>query len=122
MELVEEVAARYQRLLPRYIRKPMVSQHNISAYAQYTIEIEERDAFQAFLQGKGIPTAVHYPLGLHQQPIFKTLYPGDQQFPLTEQAARKVVSLPMHPYLTQQDQEKVCHVVEEFLSEHVIAN
>lgn len=121
IELRHEVAERYQRLLPDHIRKPIISQHNTSVYAQYTIEVDQRQELQDYLQDKKIPTAVHYPSGIHEQPIFKTLYPGEQRFPNTEQAARRVVSLPMHPYLTLKDQEKVCHAVEEFLNEPIEA-
>ena len=85
-------------------------------YAQYTIEVDDRNALQAALQEKGIPTAVHYPSGLHEQPIFKQLYPETQAYPLTEYAARHVVSLPMHPYLTLSDQEKICNAVAEALN------
>jgi UDP-2-acetamido-2-deoxy-ribo-hexuluronate aminotransferase len=119
VEMRQEVAHRYQRLLPEQVRKPIISQHNTSVYAQYTIQVKHREALQNHLQQRGIPTAVHYPAGLHQQPIFKTLYPGNQSFPITEQAAQEVISLPMHPYLTQSDQEKISNAVEEFLSEQV---
>ena len=119
MELRQEVAARYQRLLPAHIKKQTISEHNVSAYAQYTIEVDDREGLQEHLKEQGIPTAVHYPSGIHEQPIFKTLYPGKQQFPITETAARRVVSLPMHPYLTLKDQEKICHAVAEFLKEPV---
>lgn len=119
IELRHEVAERYKRLLPEQVRKPIIREHNTSAYAQYTIEVEDRGAFQEFLQEQGIPTAVHYPSGLHEQPIFKDLYPGSQRFPLTEHAARHVVSLPMHPYLTLEDQQKICEAVKEFLTVQV---
>jgi UDP-2-acetamido-2-deoxy-ribo-hexuluronate aminotransferase len=121
IELRQEVADRYQRLLPDTIRTPIVSQHNTSVYAQYTIEVDDREALQEHLKEKNIPTAVHYPSGIHEQPIFKTLYPGERHYPNTEKAARRVVSLPMHPYLTLKDQEKVCHAVEQFVSESVEA-
>lgn len=111
-----EVAERYQRLLPSNIKKPTIAPHNTSVYAQYTIEVNDREALQAALHEEGIPTAVHYPSGVHEQPIFKTLYPGALRFPKTEYAARHVMSLPMHPYLTLKDQEKICGAVEAFMS------
>ena len=118
IELRQEVADRYWQLLPSSVRKPIINNDNTSVYAQYTIETNDRESLQAHLQEQGIPTAVHYPSGLHEQPIFKTLYPGEQKFPNTEQAARSVVSLPMHPYLAVKDQEKICAAVAEFISEH----
>ena len=55
------VAERYAQLLPASVRKPLITADNLSVYAQYTIEVEHRDALQAALQKQGIPTAVHYP-------------------------------------------------------------
>ena len=113
IELRQEVAERYNRLLSNTIKKPMIQAHSTSVYAQYTIEVDDREALQIALQGKGIPTAVHYPSGLHEQPIFKALYPANHRFPITEYAARHVVSLPMHPYLTLNDQERICKIIRE---------
>jgi UDP-2-acetamido-2-deoxy-ribo-hexuluronate aminotransferase len=119
IELRQEVAQRYQRMLPTHVKKPVIKPNNLSVYAQYTIEVKERDALAQFLQEKGIPTAVHYPSGVHEQPIFKTLYPGEYYYPNTEYAARHVLSLPMHPYLSLPDQERICNAVAEFLNECV---
>jgi UDP-2-acetamido-2-deoxy-ribo-hexuluronate aminotransferase len=117
IELRQQVAKRYQQLLPAAVRKPIIRDNNTSVYAQYTIEVASRDSVQQELQNKGIPTAVHYPLGLHEQPIFKQLYPSQEAFPITENAARRVISLPMHPYLTLEEQQKICKAVYEVLSE-----
>ncbi|WP_133129586.1 DegT/DnrJ/EryC1/StrS family aminotransferase [Legionella yabuuchiae] len=117
VQLRQEVAQRYQTLLPKEIKKPSVLAHNRSVYAQYTIEVSNREDVQSKLHDRGIPTAVHYPVGLHEQPIFKSLYPGEQSFPNTEHAASRVMSLPMHPYLTLDEQKKVCTALEAVLSE-----
>ncbi len=122
VELRQQVAARYNKLLPTDIKRPIIDTDSQSVYAQYTIEVESRDELQAALQEEGIPTAVHYPLGLHEQPIFKELYSEKQCFPLTEYAARHVVSLPMHPYLQEKDQERICSVVEHFLKTEVVSD
>ena len=118
----QEVAARYQEWLPTGIKKPSIKHHNTSVYAQYTIEVPgvERDVVQQALQAQGIPTAIHYPLGLHEQPIFKQLYPALQTFAHTERAARRVMSIPMHPYLTIADQEKICKALESVMSEEMV--
>lgn len=118
VELRHEIAERYSRLLSGIAKTPTIKAQNTSVYAQYTIEVSNREAIQAALQEKGIPTAVHYPSGLHEQPIFKALYPGEQRYPITEHAARHVMSLPMHPYLTLEDQEKICEAVKACLSEN----
>jgi len=117
-----DVAKRYAAILPKSIRKPQVSAENLCVYAQYTIEVDNRDALQAALQKRGIPTAVHYPLGLHQQPIFKSLYAKPQSFPKTEHAASRVMSLPMHPYLSIDDQRFICSALLEEISNLENAN
>ena len=88
-----------------------------SVFAQYTIEVNDRHQTQEALQQRGIPTAVHYPLGLHQQPILQKMFPHEQSFPNTEYAARRVMSLPMHPYLTEVDKQKIGVALTEALEQ-----
>ncbi|MCE8025745.1 DegT/DnrJ/EryC1/StrS family aminotransferase [Billgrantia aerodenitrificans] len=98
LQLRQQVAERYTSLLNELgiTSTPYVEPHNTSAWAQYTIRVRERDQVQAALKESGIPTAVHYPIPLNQQPAddytAALLYEGDF-------AAQHVVSLPMHPYL-----------------------
>jgi UDP-2-acetamido-2-deoxy-ribo-hexuluronate aminotransferase len=119
VELRQQVAERYARLLPESINKPHIRSHNKSVYAQYTIEIPNRDVVQQKLQKLGIPTAVHYPQGLHKQPIVKDLHPTWQIFPHTDRAASQVISLPMHPYLSEDDQHKICAALENVLTDEM---
>lgn len=117
----QEVALRYAQYLPKSLRKPIVLEHNQSVFAQYTIEIDHRDEVQQALQQKGIPTAVHYPVGLHQQPVIRSMFKNLPSLPVTERAARRVMSLPMHPYLCEADQKRVSSAVEEVLfSEEIL--
>lgn len=113
IESRQKVAKCYEKWMPKTIKTPKVEAHNLSVYAQYTIEVDEREALQKALSERGIPTAVHYPLGLHQQPIFKELYPEDTSYPVTERAGQRVMSLPMHPYLSEADQQKICQILAE---------
>ena len=113
IQLRQQVADRFQQMLPAHFQAPVIKSHNTSVFAQYTLNVDNREQLQQALQERGIPTAVHYPLGLHQQPIFKTLYPGVQHFPNTERAARRVMSIPMHPYLTAADQDKIVSALVE---------
>lgn len=115
IELRQLVAKRYADLLPACIQAPKVKPENLSVYAQYTIEVSHREHVQQQLTLRGIPTAVHYPLGLHQQPILKKMYPEQKAFPRTERAAQRVMSLPMHPYLSLTDQQRICEALEEVL-------
>lgn len=113
VQLRQQVVQRYEQMLPSVIKRPLVKEGNMSVFAQYTIEVSERAKVQDELKKRGIPTAVHYPLGLHEQPIFKALYPSAQSFPKTEYASRHVMSLPMHPYLSAADQETICEAVSD---------
>lgn len=103
----EELAARqrtaetYNDLLHDAVQTPAVHDGYTSAWAQYTIEVDDRDAIQQALQQSGIPTAVHYPVPLHLQPVFAHLNLGEGTYPHSERAGRRVLSLPMHPYLEQ---------------------
>jgi UDP-2-acetamido-2-deoxy-ribo-hexuluronate aminotransferase len=108
------VGARYSDLIAEafgaghgQVRAPHVEPFNTSVYAQYTVEVEAREDVESRLKAAGVPTAVHYPLPLHLQPVFANLGQGAGSFPVSEAAARRVISLPMHPYLTEDQQRKV---------------
>lgn len=86
---------------------PVVEQGNTSVYAQYTVQVDGRDAVAERLKAAGIPTAVHYPVPLHLQPAFSRFGGREGNYPIAENAARSVLSLPMHPYLEVSDLELV---------------
>ena len=115
-----ETGARYTHLMQAMaadsgasVLAPFVESFNTSVYAQYTIRVDERDAVADRLNSLGIPTAIHYPLPLHLQPVFSGLDQQEGSFPVAEAAARSVLSLPMHPYLTLEQQEKVVAAVRQ---------
>jgi len=90
---------------------PCIEPYNTSVYAQYTIQVENRDALQQALQAKGVPTAVHYPVPLNLQPAFSALGRPAGSFPVAEKVAGKVMSLPMHPYLADADMVRIVAAV-----------
>jgi len=94
---------------------PFIAPENTSVYAQYTIQVPNRDAMQQSLQAKGIPTAVHYPVPLNLQPAFANLNKPAGSFPVSEAVAARVMSLPMHPYLGVEDMERIVAAVVESL-------
>jgi UDP-2-acetamido-2-deoxy-ribo-hexuluronate aminotransferase len=96
---------RYDQLLAR-LNPIRVKSDRTSVYAQYTIRTPERARLQEALKAKGIPTAVHYPQSLHQQPAYAGWYKG-QSFPVSEKLAREVISLPMSADLTEADQDRI---------------
>jgi UDP-2-acetamido-2-deoxy-ribo-hexuluronate aminotransferase len=108
---------RYDELLARFaprVRPIRVKGDRTSVYAQYTVRLAERARLQEALKARGIPTAVHYPLSLHQQPAYAAHYQG-QSFPVAEKLAREVISLPMSADLAEADQERIAAAVGEAL-------
>jgi UDP-2-acetamido-2-deoxy-ribo-hexuluronate aminotransferase len=116
----DEVADRYSALLKGVIATPQVAPHATSAWAQYTVEVEDREAVEKSLREAGVPTAVHYPEALHLQPVFAGLSRergwGRGSFPASERAAQRVLSLPMHPYQSPEDATKVADALKAALS------
>ena len=85
-------------------------------FHQYTLRIGEgkRDALKEFLQGKGIPAMIYYPLGLHLQNAYKDLGYKKGDFPVTEKVSEEVLSLPMHTELTEDQLNYICSNIREF--------
>lgn len=98
----QEAASEYTKALEGTATPPYVEPHNTSVYAQYTVECRDRDAVAERLHGAGIPTAIHYPVPLHLQPALASLGYETGRFPKAEHAARHVLSLPLHPYLSSE--------------------
>lgn len=107
------IGARYTEMIGEafgdetLVKAPYLAPECTSVYAQYTIEVADRPKVEAGMKARGIPTAVHYPVPLHLQPVFANLGLGPGSFPVSEAAARRVLSLPMHPYLTEEQQVRV---------------
>jgi UDP-2-acetamido-2-deoxy-ribo-hexuluronate aminotransferase len=105
------LGAIYSERLRTLCEVPAVAPGNTHVYAQYTIRVPERDQLAAKLKARGIPTAVYYPKCLHEQKVFEGLGYGPGDFPTAEKASREVLSLPMHPFLTEADQGRVVEAV-----------
>lgn len=103
-----EVADRYRERLEGIVQTPRIAEGNRSVYAQYTIEVDDREKVVTALRGEGIPTAIHYPIPAHLQPAFGNLGYVKGDFPIAEKAAERVLSVPMHPYLKAEDQDRIC--------------
>jgi len=101
------IGARYTQLISENcsaVTPPQIMADNTSVYAQYTIQVEERDCVVEKLNELGIPTAVHYPVPLHKQPALQT---DEYELKEADRISQKVLSLPMHPYLTNEEQDQV---------------
>jgi dTDP-4-amino-4,6-dideoxygalactose transaminase len=110
------IAARYSEKLGEIVQVPVVPPDVTSAWAQYTIRISggRRDAVARNLKSKGIPTAVYYPKPLHQQAAYREFPIAGNGAPVSEVAACDVLSLPVHPYLTADEQD---YVIESLVHE-----
>lgn len=106
IKLRNQVAETYTSLLDgaAILSAPFVEEHNTSAWAQYTIRINDRRAVKARLNAFGIPTAVHYPIPLNKQPAVKS---ETANLPVGDECAEQVMSLPMHPYMLNEEQSQV---------------
>ena len=115
LALRQMAAEQYTARLKDAVRIPRVLPDRTSAWAQYTIEVEDRATVEKALAEAGIPTAVHYPMPLHLQPVYAELAREmgwkRGSFPAAERAAERVLSLPMHPYLTAQQIDEVSEAV-----------
>lgn len=102
----QRIAAEYDRLLKSaggVTSTPFIEAHNVSAWAQYTVQVDHREKVQAALKDVGIPTAVHYPVPLNRQPAVAS----GASLPIGDAVAEHVMSLPMHPYLTPENQQRI---------------
>jgi len=106
LELREQVAERYTALLNEagINTTPYLELHNTSAWAQYTVRVENRPAIQEKLKAAGVPTAVHYPIPLNKQPAVADV---EAELPVGNAVAEAVLSLPMDAYLSESDQAAV---------------
>lgn len=98
------LADRYSVAFSGVSTTPHVEAHNVSAWAQYTVRVSSRDEWQEKLNDAGIPTAIHYPIPLNRQPAVEDIH---AQLPVGDAIAKSVLSLPMHAYMAQQDQDRV---------------
>ena len=118
LDAVNRVADRYTDALKDKVVTPCIPEDFLSSWAQYTVLLEnreKRDAVQKALKEKGIPSMVYYPRGLHQQAAYKWMGLSDEEFPNTLRATNCVLSLPMHPYLDEKDQDYIIGSLLEVL-------
>ena len=93
---------------------PYAPPHITPIYHLYVVRSQQRDALQKHLKARGIETGIHYPIPLHLQPVYENLGGTRGDFPVAEQAANEVLSLPMYPELTDAQVEQVVEGVRGF--------
>ena len=118
LEAVNLAADRYTAALRGRVVTPTVPEGFLSSWAQYTVLLDnagQRARVQAALKEKGIPTMVYYPRGLHQQAAYRWMNLDDADYPNTLAATQRVLSLPMHPYLKEEEQAMIVKSLLEVL-------
>jgi dTDP-4-amino-4,6-dideoxygalactose transaminase len=100
---------------------PMIASGSSSTWAQYTIRLTpgRRDALGSFLKHQGIPTAVYYRVPVHQQAPYRDFPIAEAGAPVSERLAQEVISLPMHPYLEEDIQNRIIEAVQEGLQSKI---
>lgn len=114
IDAVNKAAAKYTELLSGKVKTPVVLPGYVSSWAQYTVLLEsrkQRDRVQQELKAQGIPTMVYYPRGVHEQTAYADRQFPSEWFPNTIEATGRVLALPMHPYLTDEDIQKVAEAL-----------
>ncbi|KPA16432.1 aminotransferase DegT [Candidatus Magnetomorum sp. HK-1] len=112
--LRQKIAEKYTSGLKEHpsITTPHIPENYQSVWAQYSILLEEthqRQQLQAYLSEQDIPSMIYYPIPIHQQPAFKEI--NSESFPVSENMSQKIMSLPMHPYLSEFQQDKIIKAV-----------
>jgi dTDP-4-amino-4,6-dideoxygalactose transaminase len=118
IESRQKVAEAYNLLVSEAdcgLTTPKIPLNSKSAWAQYSvlaIDGDHRSSIQENLKREGIPTAIYYPKPLHLQKAFASLSYREGDFPISEDCSKRIFSLPMHPYLKQEDQERVVKTMQ----------
>lgn len=107
-------AALYTRLLGNSVALPALTQNTRHSYHVFMVLSDKRDALQKHLANRGISTAIHYPVPTHLQPCARYLNTPAESLPNTEQAVKRILSLPIHQNLTQTQIEYVCEQIADF--------
>ena len=112
----QEVAKKYsEKLKNTDLILPIIKDDRTSTFAQYSIRVKNRDELQKKLKEAGIPTAVHYPMPLHMQECFQYLGYKKGDFPIAEKVSEEIMSLPMNPYLSDEEIEYIGNILKENL-------
>jgi len=111
-------AAFYDQLLADLdLILPKTKEYNEHVYHLYVIRVKGRDTFRANLEDHGIETQIHYPKAVYQQPAYSSLGYSSDTFPITEELTQEIVSLPMHPHLTEEEVRYVAGTIRKILQD-----
>ncbi len=111
IERRQRIAERYDEGLRDIATTPVVAEGATSTWAQYTLQVADRDALAAALKAQGIPTAIYYPRTLSRQQAYRAFPKAPDGIPVAERLSQSVLSLPMHPYLDAELQARIVAAV-----------
>ncbi len=104
----ESIGNRYTDLLKsKDVITPFIKDDRTTVYAQYSIRVKNREEKMKQLNEKGIPVAIHYPMPLYKQEAFSYLNESEKNYPISELISKEIMSLPMSPFLTKEDQDYI---------------
>lgn len=115
LTLRNDISKLYSDSLVNWVDVPKVPDGVKSAWAQYTIQVENRDTLQAALKEENIPSIVYYPIPLHQQDGYKNYPQVSTGLPVSERLSKRVLSLPMFPYLTEEELKRIVVSITRFI-------
>jgi dTDP-4-amino-4,6-dideoxygalactose transaminase len=115
MEARQVIAKRYAERLAGIVKTAHMPAGNRSAWAQYAIETPVRDGLKAHLQGENIPSVIYYVKPLHQQVAYERFPRAPGGLPVSEALPQRILCLPMHPYLSEADQDRICEVITSYV-------
>ena len=105
-----QVAEKYNKLIKESVSTPVISESIVSVFHLYVIKVNNREELQQKFNEEGIPSGIHYPIALPRIPLFN----NDKEFPKAEKACSEILSLPIHPYLTEEEIIKVASIVNKY--------
>ena len=111
-----EVAKYYSENITSKLKTPFIPKNYISSWAQYSLlakSTEEREEIIVSLKKSNIPSMVYYKIPLHLQDVFRNLGYANGDFPFSEKVAKRIFSLPMHPYLSSNEQDKILEILNK---------
>ncbi|MDP6977086.1 MAG: DegT/DnrJ/EryC1/StrS aminotransferase family protein [Myxococcota bacterium] len=111
LEARARLADRYDQRLAGAVTTPIREAGKSSAWAQYSILLDDRDRVQQALRTAGIPSAIYYPIPMHLQPAYAAYGRGEGSLPVSEALSKRILSLPMHPYLDDATADRICDTV-----------
>lgn len=122
LDAVNKVAELYRELLDEHFATPQIPENYYSSYAQFTLILDsekQRNELQEYLKSKNIPSMIYYPIPLSEQKAFDYLGEAKRKTPVTKELCKRVLSLPMHPYLTKDEVKTIADILTEGKTKNV---